>query len=363
VGGAIIMKIIVYDVPAASGGALSILKDFYEEVKTSTNTTEWIFVVSTDQIKSTENIKVLNYSWIKKSKLHRLLFDYVTAPYLVRKIKADKIFSLQNVTVPFTGVKQILYIHNALPFTNKKMKFKEDKSAWVYQNVIGRKIISSAKKADRIIVQNNWMKEKCKIITNKKDEDIEVVAPGIAGVLPDEYFTPDLESLPTFFYPAGVGVYKNHTLILEACRELKKIINKDFKVLFTLTGKENAYAKDLYDETQKENLPIHFAGAMSREDVYSQYQKSILLFPSYIESFGLPLLEARMYRCIIFASACEFAYEILSDYDNAYYFDYSEPDELVKLMAGVIENKISYTDSSPAVLLPKEKKLTDVLSG
>lgn len=72
------MKIMVFDVPAESGGALTILKQYYQEaLKDKEN--EWIFVVSTPQLKASENAKVLNYAWIKKSLFNRLYFDNIVA--------------------------------------------------------------------------------------------------------------------------------------------------------------------------------------------------------------------------------------------------------------------------------------------
>ena len=75
------MNIMVFDVPAESGGALSVLKYFYSEYKADENN-NYIFVVSKPEMKEAHNIKVLRYPWIKKSWLHRLYFDSLIAPKL-----------------------------------------------------------------------------------------------------------------------------------------------------------------------------------------------------------------------------------------------------------------------------------------
>jgi hypothetical protein len=77
------MKVMVFDVAADGGGALSVLNDFYNEYKSDTEN-DYIFIISTPKLKETENIKVLNFPWIRKSWFHRLYFDHFIAPGLIR---------------------------------------------------------------------------------------------------------------------------------------------------------------------------------------------------------------------------------------------------------------------------------------
>ena len=72
------MRILVYDVAASSGGALTVLNSFYEEFCKDTKN-EYIFVLSVCELKEQPHIKVLNFPWIKKSPLHRMYFDQVLA--------------------------------------------------------------------------------------------------------------------------------------------------------------------------------------------------------------------------------------------------------------------------------------------
>ena len=115
------MNIMVFDVPAESGGALSVLNDFYNEAKLfKDKSINWIFVVSKPDLEETANIKVVKFPWTKKSKVSRLYFDNFVASKLIREHNVDKVFSLQNVTIPHTNVMQVLYVHNAIPFSNFK---------------------------------------------------------------------------------------------------------------------------------------------------------------------------------------------------------------------------------------------------
>lgn len=135
------MHIMIFDVPAESGGALSMLHEVYEEALANEDKTiKWTFVVSKPDLKETENIKVLRFPWIKRSWIHRLYFDNFVAPKIVKRNKVDYVLSLQNITVPSVNCGQVLYVHQSLPFVDHKFSFRENKKLWIYQNVIGKRL-------------------------------------------------------------------------------------------------------------------------------------------------------------------------------------------------------------------------------
>lgn len=335
------MNIMVFNVPAESAGALSILNDFYEEVKAAENVhVNWIFILSKPKLRDTKNIKVLNFPWIKKSWVHRLYFDYIVAPKLVKKFKINKIISFQNVIIPNVSVKQILYMHNALPFVDYKYGIREDRKLWIYQNIIGKKIRKSVKEAEQVIVQSNWIKQACINKTGISESSIAVIPPTIKEEVTN-YFEPTLEAKKVFFYPAGGLQHKNHKIIIEACKKINQTGN--YKVIFTLDGDENNHVSRMYQETKNHQLPIKFVGHLSREKIFEQYTKSVLIFPSIIETYGLPLLEARLHKGMVLASDCSYSTEVLKGYGNAHFFNPFEAGELACLMKSVIKGEISYS--------------------
>lgn len=336
------MRIMVFDVPANVGGALSILKEFHHEViNYHDKEVKWVFVLSEPFLEETENIKVLRFPWIKRNWLYRVFFDKFIAPKIVKKYKPDKIFSLQNVIIPKIKTEQITYIHQPLPFVEYRFRFKEDRLFWIYQNILSNTIYNSIKKSQKVIVQTNWFKEACIQKTGVSEEKIIVVPPKI-NVDIKKYFVESKESLSTFFYPAGAIYYKNHRLIIQACEKLVQQYSAKFRVILTLNGDENTHIIDLYNIVQEKKLPIDFVGNISRDKVFEYYSKSILLFPSYIETFGLPMLESKLHRGIILASDTAFSHEILDEYQNAYFFDKFSCEELASLMRQILSRNLSY---------------------
>lgn len=313
------MRIMVFDVPAENGGALSVLYEFYDEFNLDQEN-EYIFVLSLPELKETSNIKILRFPWIKKSWVHRIYFDRFIAPKLIKEYGVDQILSLQNMIIPHAKVYQSVFVHNALPFSEYRFKFKEDKLLWVYQNIIGKGIIKSIKKADHVIVQTNWMKKKCVEQLRVIPEKIEVKPPRI-DIEVKKTFEKTKESMSTFFYPASGVLFKNHKVVVDACLMLKEEGINDYKVIFTLKGDENEHIAYLYNIVDKNKLPIEFIGSLTREEVFDFYTKSILIFPSYIETVGLPLIEAKIHETPIIASDCDFTHEILDGYEKAFYFN------------------------------------------
>lgn len=330
------MRTLVYDVAADSGGAATVLQSFYEEFKKDTEN-EYIFVLSVYELPETENIKVLNFPEVKKSMLHRLYFDHFVAHKLVKQYQADRVLSLQNIELPHAKVPQIVYEHNALPFSEYKFKPWEAFRPWYSQQILGRMMKKSIRRAEKVLVQTNWMKEEiirqCAIPADR----VEVKFP-LVEMLKTHPWKMD-ETCPTFFYPAGPPAYKNHRTFLKACELLKEQGMEDYRVIWTVTGEENEGMKKLKAEAEEKQLPIEFIGPVPRTQLFEQYASSVLVFPSYIETIGLPLLEARSVGAPILAADCLYARDGVGDYERAEFFEALNEKALCDLMRKVIKRE------------------------
>jgi len=319
------MNILVYDVAASRSGALSILQEYHklfcEQAKNDGN--RYFFVVSTPELAETDEVRVLRFPEIKKSWLHRWYFDHFRAPKLIDEYQIDEVLSLQNLTIPKVKVPQVLYLHQPLPFVPQRFSFWQNKRLWVNQHIISHMIYSSVREARQVIVQTQWMKDACVRICNVPAEKIVVKPPELDRSLICG-FVDSVEARRTFFYPATPFAYKNHHLLLEAAKILKADGVTDYKLVFTFRGDENPVARGLREMAEKENLPVEFHGPFQRAEVYRLYAQSTLLYPSYIETFGMPLLEARLTGTPILAARMPFAEEILEGYGQVRYFEYDD---------------------------------------
>lgn len=332
------MRIIVFDVAADSGGALSVLDSYYKKAKEDKRN-EYFFVISTPILTPTSNIKVLRFPWVKRSWVHRVLFEVFVAHKLVSRYKADEVFSLQNLMILFTKVEQKIYLHQIIPYIDHKFSIFKDRKLWVYQNIISKIINFSLKRVSTIIVQADWIKEKI-VKLAKIPEDRIIVDKPILKVVNGSLFKRFDKSQPiTFFYPAAAYSYKNHEVILKAVQKIGKPLNQTYEVIFTISKYDNDISIRMSKLIESNNLPVKMIGAQSIDTVYSYYSKSVLLFPSLLETIGLPLLEAKAQNTPIIASDMLYAKNSLLDYDRVDYFDPNDDSYLVMLMKKYIERR------------------------
>lgn len=324
------MRILVNDIAASNGGALSILKSFYDYVVKFDKENEYIFLLGDNYLTENCNVKIRVFPEIKKSRIKRLMFDFYGGKAIVKEMAPDVILSLQNTMIfGVSEIPQIVYMHQSIPFQSKKsfsLFKKNERNLAIVQHLIGKVIMKSVKKADYVIVQTKWIKE---AVVEKTGIDHQ----RIVDVFPKYEMCEEIEKTEfdntLFFYPASKELYKNHACIYSAVELLKKKGIKDFSVILTLDGNDTEHIK--------------YIGQIPREEVLQYLQQGTLVFPSYIETVGLPMLESRSVGGMVLASNCAFSHEVLEGYENAYFFDPFNANELAEFMEMIITERIVKT--------------------
>ncbi len=331
------MKIVVNDIAASTGGAMTVLRDFYTFVCEHDRENEWIFLLADRYFEETDNVKIIPMPQIKKSGLRKLWFDFVSGRHFIKKLQPDVVLSLQNIITFGVKAPQAVYIHQSIPFqTVKRFSFLRgaERKLAVVQHLIGQIIKRSARKSNLVIVQANWMKDAvckvCRLPENRVLVSRPVVNVGDAqaGVF----------DKTTFFYPTASAIYKNNDCIFRASR-LLRARGVGHEVCMTLPP-------------AKSESGITCTGRQPYEEVLRRYHTSALVFPSYIETVGLPLLEGRAAGTIVLAADIVFAREVLEGYENAYFFDPFKPEELADLMERVVTGEIVKKPAAQDIVSP-----------
>lgn len=322
------MRIVVNDIAASEGGALSVLQDFYNEILKSSDSDniEWFFLLADKSfLQETNNIKIFEYPNIKKSWIKRIMFDFFYGRKIINSFKPDLYVSLQNTATLGIKAKQVVYLHQPLPYQDEKRFsiFKNgEKKLAIYQTVIGFifNTLFRITKSD-IVVQTNWMRDS---LNKKIKNKVFVIPPDVALDTREEDWCC---TEPIFFYPSSELLYKNHNILYDAVDLIVDQGYFNFKVVLTIKNRE------INNATKYE-----FIDKISRSEVFRRYQKSILIFPSYIETYGLPLKEAQLFRAPIIASDTLFSREILEKYPRSAFFDKFDSQQLAKIMIDHICN-------------------------
>ena len=332
------MRIVIYDVAADSGGALTVLKDYHERALRDKDN-EYLFIVSLPHLPEADNVAVYREPTIKRSWISRIHFDLFNAHKLIREYGAERVLSLQNMRVPFVKKEQIVYMHNLLPRQICDLRFSlaEEPKMWLYQHVIGRLMLRSLRRADGIIVQTKWLKrrliERCGI----QNDRIEVDRPTVRLFVSNSARKPSRNPF-IFFYPASGMPFKNHDVIITACEILESKGFSGFKIVFTLNGNENDHIVDL--KRRALALPVEFCGWLDKAELVEMYQETgCLLFPSRLETWGLPLAEAASLTIPIIASDLEYAHETLRGVPDVAYCNPLDPSSWADRMADIMDSR------------------------
>lgn len=321
------MKFFVNATAAEVGGLYTIVDQFLASICKYDAANQYYIFVSTDgfdkyESKNVKIIKVNAKKWIR-----RFMWDTHGMQMWAKnnKIFPDKIISLQNTPVRFfKEIQQLIYLHTPIPFVpySWDVKNKNERKMWFYKNVYPLFIKLFLHRNCEIVVQANWLKESVSNFLNMPKEKIHVIRPNVNI---DMNRNTDLKKGSNkkekrYFYPAIDYIYKNHITILNALVHIKEYeyhIYEKLKIAFTV-DKESW----IYSEACKLNVDdaITFLGRVDFDEILKQYASSdMVLFPSYIETFGLPLIEAASFQKNIICANEEYAKEVLKEYEGVKY--------------------------------------------
>lgn len=301
-----------------NGGGLSILRQFVSHLNDEDH--YYIFVSDSVVFNVSHKINVHFISTCKKSILQRLMWDFrgFRQWFKLRGITPDVVFSLQNTSIFYPHVRQIIYLHQGVSLASEKWSFfkKTERVLAIYRYIYPLFIFMYATKQTQYIVQTKWMKKALCDRFNGREQNVYVIKPDIVRVDVNEVVHLDLPEDFTLFYPANECSYKNHIELFRALYELK---SSGFDMtsigLYLTINKNKQMSQQIEQFGLQEN--VHFLGTLNYQEMMRYYKScTMLVYPSYIESFGLPLLEAAMFGKPIVAANVEYAKEVLKGYTN-----------------------------------------------
>lgn len=326
-----LMNIIVNAAMMRESGALSIYRQFiYQLPIWKGHNRYFIFVDPSMDQPEIEGVHYVQDS--NHSKFHYIWWNFFGLKLWLRKnhLTASIFVSLQNIGI-FTRKKQIIYYHNAIPLSPYKWSFFKSSERplavlkYIYPWVVKTTINSNT----QIIVQIPFIKKEFVNFFKVSPADVHVLFPDIKKVSSDEIIPyPFEKNLYHFLYPATFFPYKEHETLVHSMVELQKSnpsLTRKIRIHLTLK-KEGCPA--LFYLIEKHDLTEQFVfnGTVPYEELLTQYKAATgLLFPSTIETLGLPLIEAAMFGLPIVASDLQFAHEVLGTYQGINYvcpFDY-----------------------------------------
>ncbi|MDE7412473.1 MAG: glycosyltransferase [Muribaculaceae bacterium] len=305
-------------------GALSILKQFIDNIPPDKG--QWL-IFTPDNVELTSNKANVRLEPIIGVKpMHkRLKWDAIGLNKWIKQNNIDPVaaISLQNTGFHLEKkVPHFIYYHQPLPFfPNKWNPLKSNqRTFWFYKHIYPFFVNLFLKKDTQIFVQLDFIKEGFAKRFNHPKEKIGVYTPTVTP--PQCSDKTKSSSLLSLIYPAMPHFYKNHKIIEDAL----KFSFRNMDVIFTTNSNK---------KPEKQDIRLKYIGVQPQEKIWEMYRKfDALLFPSYIETFGLPLLEAALTGMPIIASDLPYAREVLAGYEGVKFVKYDDP----KAWAHAIDN-------------------------
>ena len=304
------MTYVIYAPSVHSGGGFELLKDLLQKLPTDIE-----FVCFLDKrIKS--KIPPLGPQvtlfWVEPKVISRLAAEFKLRQ-TVKNGQDLLVFSGIPTLVPNKG-KTTLFLQNRILIaqdSTAKFKLKtrvrltiEKLALYFSRNRVSRYIVQTQSMSAQLA---DWL---CKMGSAHVIDRVQVLP----------FHTNQLSALHTkrsehivrydFCYVADGAPHKNHHLLLDAFVRLSKdgILPK---LALTLGERDTELIRDIEDIVARNGIQVTNLGFLPQQDVKNLYLSSkAMVFPSLLESFGLPLIEASRMNLPILCSEKDYARDV-----------------------------------------------------
>lgn len=342
--------IVVSAVNLVEGGTLSVLKECLGYLSTDlAYEYEIVVLVNRKTLFSFENLKYLEFPRAKKSWINRLYYEYFYFYKLSKRLNPFFWLSFHDMTPNVKAGRLAVYCHNPSPFPRL---FISDLVWGGYKFILFKLFYRylyrlNLKKNNFVILQQGNLRKRFEELTGFSAKNIIVAHPTLSSKI---MCKPLVKNNNIFFYPSLPRVFKNFEVICKAAKILLKQGVNNFEIILTISGDENRYSRYIYNSF-KSISNIKFLGILPRDKVFEIYNKaSCLIFPSKLETWGLPITEFKKYNKPILLADLPYAHETLGVYDKAKFFGPNNYKQLADAMESVMSETATFEITKPNII-------------
>lgn len=343
--------IVISAVNLIEGGTLSILSDCLHWVdRALTDRYEVVALVHRASMFDCKSIRFLEMPRAKRSWLLRIWHEYRLFKPLSLSLQPFLWLSLHDTTPNVVAQRRAVYCHNPSPFYQISLREAWHEPTLLLFNLFYKYLYRiNIRHNDFVIVQQQWIKREFERLFALPR--IIVAHPQIPETMYQIARKPgvrrDTQSRITrLIYPAFPRAFKNLEVLAEALLEYSRRGLSDLEVLVTVDGTENRYARWLYARYARVE-GLRFIGRLSRAELFSRYDEvDAMVFPSKLETWGLPLTEFKALGKPILAADLPYAHETIGAYDRCAYFTANDHRALADLMGDLREGQLRYARPS-----------------
>lgn len=331
--------LVVSAVNLVEGGTLEILRQCLRVAATLEG---WrVTAIVNDPAKvGVEGVTYLARPDVKPSWFKRIRFEYFECARLAEELRPDFWLALHDMTPGLgrsTGkVPQAVYCHNAMCFY--RMPWREmwlDPVLILFGKLYPLFYRLNMRRNTAVVVQQDWIRQEfhrrfgCRnvIVAHPVSAKANCVARVRSG--------------RRFFYPSFARVFKNFETLLAAWETLCADPAWDGELTLTVDATINRYGASLLKRFGHLR-DVNFVGRVSHAEVQDLYgSNDCLVFASKLETWGMPISEAKEAGLTILAADLPYAHEAIGNYDGAAFFPVDNSNALAALMRDFRESRLN----------------------
>ncbi len=282
-----------------SGGVTTFLTHLVDSLSSIESDNTYYLMVRPDNediFSNRPNVVKIQFPRIAKYKLLRVILEQVLIPRRVREYKIDVLLSTGSVATFFSGCRQVFVVQAALTLRNVRRMCSNEAQVPFLKSVyytVGMPL--SIRVADRIIAVSHDLKMHIMKEFGVPEEKVAVIHEGVdIGLAQKSGDEAKAYDKPYILFIGTLFKYKNADKLLAAFARLKR--NSAIPHRLVIVGRPVGNAlSELEELARREGVfgDVVLAGAVEHKDISGIYREAdVFVFPSGVESFGLPVLEA-----------------------------------------------------------------------
>ena len=344
--------IVISAVNLRKGGTLTILRNCLECLSDLAQERQYrvVALVHKKELANYSGIEYIELPWALRCWVGRLWCEYVFMYRLSKKIGPVYLWlSLHDTTPNVIAERRAVYCHNPFPFYESKWKelllnYRIVCFAWFSKYIYSINI----HKNYRILVQQQWIRKRFMDMFNLSCNNIIVTKPATPPSIEVPANDSHHPSIYSFLFPSYGDIHKNFEMLCEATALLEKEVGKGkFKVTLTISGTENRYTRWLYKKFGGVDS-LDFAGFMNRDELFATYKEAdCLVFPSKVETWGLPISEFAQFGKPMLLADLPYAHETAMGSKETAFFNVQEADDLKEQMKRLVLNDKTFLAKVP----------------
>jgi glycosyltransferase involved in cell wall biosynthesis len=325
------VRVVINAIHAKSGGGVTHLRNLLPHLASDSRIELHVFLHANqyhqfDPVDDRIRVHLFDFT---EGFIRTLFWEQIVVPVMARSMRADVTFSLANYG-PLFAPRPVIMLRNALAVVGRERRFWKR----VYWVGLALMTVLSLMSSRHAIAVSEYSRRALTFgLRRTARHKVSVVHHGVDEV----YLTPDNRTRKSYLLAVSdIYVQKNfHTLIQALAIARRRCPDLNLKV----AGRriDEGYFQEVAESIRSNGLEdsVEFLGPLSKESLRQHYLDcAVFVFPSTIETFGHPLVEAMASGAPVASSNRTAMPEILGDAGE--FFDPLDPNEMADAIVRII---------------------------